>query len=263
MINLEKIKKDWLKSEKNQQKFIGWDFSYLEGKSEMDPLPWDYSKLVLNLLGSEMKLLDMGTGGGELLDSLNHPHQLTSVTEGWEKNYALLLQKLLPLGVNVKFVGDDDFLDFPDDSFDIIINSHESFLVSEVQRVLKPGGYFITQQVGDINGVLLASKLIPDFQKLSFNLHLSTVETELKETGFKILYQNESYPKQKFYDMDGLIYYVRTIPWEFPNFTVNTHFDRLVNLNDELKRNGFVLNLEHRFVIVAQLNTKNMLNNLK
>lgn len=42
--------------------------------------------------------------------------------------------------------------------------------------------------------------------------------------------------------MDALIYYVRTISWEFPNFSVETHMDELMSLQEELLRTGYIYN---------------------
>lgn len=250
----EQLIQSWLDSEQNQKDFIGWDFSYLKGKYEQEPLPWSYYSHVTEHLKPTHQLLDMGTGGGELLQSFEHPLSLTSVTEGWKKNYHYLIKQLKPKGVNVQFVKEDDHLNFPDDSFDIVLNSHESFSINEVRRVLKPNGWFITQQVGDLNGLTLSSKLIPDFTVDSFNLHLSTVVSKLRAAGFKVLYQNEAYPAQRFFDMDGLIYYAKTISWEFPGFSVETHLPQLGALQEELERNGFIYNQEHRFIVAVQLN---------
>ena len=75
-----------------------------------------------------VRLLDMGTGGGELLLTLGHPYELTSVTEGWEPNLALCQKKLAPLGITVKYYDSEKGvpLPFPDDSFDLVIDRHES-----------------------------------------------------------------------------------------------------------------------------------------
>ena len=43
----------------------------------------------------------MGTGGGELLLSFNHPYDKTSVTEGYEPNIKLCQEVLSPLGIKV------------------------------------------------------------------------------------------------------------------------------------------------------------------
>lgn len=249
----QELKIKWLKAEKRQENFIGWDFSAIENSYCQEKNTWNYSEIVNDYLKPSMRLLDMGTGGGELLATFHHPFELTSVTEGWEKNYQLLLEKLAPKGVNVQFVKEDDVLPFSDNSFDIVVNSHESFSTKEVKRVLKSGGIFISQQVGDLNGVNLASRLIPNFKKEKFDFHLSVITRELDQAGFDILYENECYPVQRFFDMEALIYYVKTIEWEFPEFSVENNFQELMDLQKELARNGSIYNSEHRFIFVARL----------
>lgn len=251
-MNNDELKQQWLKSEQLQKKFIGWDFSHIENHYFQETTAWNYRNVVLNYLTPDMRLLDMGTGGGELLRTFNHPSDRTCVTEGWFKNYQLLLKTLFREGVNVQFVEENDYLNFPDNYFDIVINSHESFSTTEVKRVLKSGGLFISQQVGDLNGIHLASRLIPGFKKEKFALHLSSVLEELKLNRFKVLYKDESYPAQKFFNMEALIYYVRTIPWEFQNFSVENNFNNLLYLYDELQNKGYIYSQQHRFIFVAQ-----------
>ncbi len=141
----------------------------------------------------------MGTGGGEFLLSLNHPYEKTSVTEGWQPNIELLKRKLVPLGINLAPIADDDIIDYDDNSFDIILNKHESFNVNEVKRVLKPNGVFITQQVGGENGNCLSNMLIPDFQPKYRNLNLRNIQHELNDSGFEIVFADEYFPYQKFF----------------------------------------------------------------
>ena len=54
-------------------KMIGWDFSFLNDKIIEEPIPWNYKDIIEKHLRSEMKLLDMETGGGEFLLTLEHP----------------------------------------------------------------------------------------------------------------------------------------------------------------------------------------------
>ena len=70
-MDYSKLKELWNKEEKNA--FEGWDFSYLENRWEDEGLPWDYKDILKRYLNLDFKLLDMGTGGGEFLLSLNHP----------------------------------------------------------------------------------------------------------------------------------------------------------------------------------------------
>lgn len=160
-MDYKKLKEQWLLEE--NAVFQGWDFSHLDGRCSNDIVKWDYSEIVRDYLNDGHMLLDMGTGGGEFLLTLNHPYHLTHVTESYPPNVDLCLKKLAPLGINVKQVFDDSHLPFEDDTFDIVINRHESFNMSEVSRILKPNGIFITQQVGGENSIGLSAALIPDF----------------------------------------------------------------------------------------------------
>lgn len=252
MMYKNELIEEWLKYETIN--FDGWDFSHIKDSWENESLPWDYADIVKNYLSSDVELLDMGTGGGEFLLTLNHPYSKTSVTEGWKPNIELLRNKLEPLGIKVAPIGDDDIIDYGDNRFDMIINRHESFNIEEVKRVLKPNGIFITQQVGGKNGNRLSNMLIPNFLPKYEDLSLRNILRDLKEYNFDILFADEYFPYQKFFSMEALIYYAKVIEWEFPGFNVKNNFNQLLNAYDELKRNGYIRNYEHRFLIVAYNN---------
>ena len=68
----------------------GWDFSHIYGRySEEENLPWDFRIVINKYLKNNMKLLDMETGGGEFLLSLNHSKHNTSAIEGYQPNVEL------------------------------------------------------------------------------------------------------------------------------------------------------------------------------
>lgn len=248
---LERLKK-WQLIEELQKNFVGWNFEYLKDRMAGEPLPWDFDQLVRDHLNATSQLLDMGTGGGERLARYGHRNQLTAVTEGWDKNFRYLEETLAPKGVEVRFVKEDDQLAFADERFDLVTNAHESFSSTEVFRVLKPGGFFLTQQVGDLNGLQLASRLLPGYRHRDFNFHLNVVRSELEKVGFKFHFADEWFPQQVFLDMEALVYYCRTIPWEFPDFEVEKHFSQLLSFEDELTRHGKIMNQQHRFVLIAE-----------
>lgn len=141
-----------------------------------------------------MSLLDMGTGDGNFLLSLNHPYNNCYVTEGYIPNYNLCLNKLKPLGIDVKFIDENDILDFKDNMFDLIINRHESFSSDEIFRTLKKGGLFITQQVGSFNNNDLSKQIIPNFKPKFLTNNLKYVIPELQKKGFEILRKAEDFP---------------------------------------------------------------------
>jgi len=244
------LKKIWLQEE--SKVFQGWDFSYLDGRWQDETLLWDYEEIVFKYLKNTDKLLDMGTGGGEFLLSLEHPYNLTCATEAYLPNVELCKEKLLPLGIDIKQNMDDTKVPFDDNEFDVIINRHESFDPKEVQRLLKKNGIFITQQVGGKNGRNLSEKLIDGFKPLYPNHNLSENIKKLKENGFEIIDKNESFNKLKFFDIGAVVYFAKIIEWEFPGFSVESCFENLCKLYLELEEKGFVEAIEHRFLIVAR-----------
>lgn len=62
-MNKEKLLNEWLQEEKVAH-IQGWDFSHIAGKyDEESDLPWNYKKIINRYLLSNMKLLDIDTGG--------------------------------------------------------------------------------------------------------------------------------------------------------------------------------------------------------
>ena len=88
--------------------FSGWDFSWLGRRSSTEPLPWSYRREVARYAGSAgsaAAMLDMGTGGGEVLSRLwpllaPRPTR-TVATEAWPPNVPVAAARLRPLGIPV------------------------------------------------------------------------------------------------------------------------------------------------------------------
>lgn len=245
-----KLKQYLLKEEAHE--FKGWDFSYLNGRWEDEPLPWDYREIVLQYLQKDMRLLDMGTGDGAFLLSLNHPYTLTDVTEGYEPNIKLCQEKLSPIGITVYPVKDDFLTNVSNQTYDLVINRHESYNEAEIRRVLKPQGIFITQQVGAYNNKDLATFFDPNHCDQAPEMTLNKSVKRLIQAGFTITYQNEAFPKLKFFDLGAIAFFAKIIEWEFVNFSVEKTFDKFLILENELKSKGYIESTEHRLIIVAQ-----------
>ena len=77
-------------------------------------------------------------------------------TEGYAPNVPIARKKLEPLGVIVVEVTDDTALPFQDGQFNLIINQHESYAASEVNRILSPSGVFLHNKLA----VLIARNLM-------------------------------------------------------------------------------------------------------
>lgn len=246
---MESLKEYLLREE--QHAFKGWDFGYLEGRCQWETLSWDYKEYVEKYRRDDYKILDMGTGGGEFLLTLHHPYENTSVTEGWEPNFQLCKEKLEPLGITVKFVKEDGLLPFQDEEFDLVISRHEEFVTEEVKRVLKPGGHFVTQQVGCRNDRVLVEKMMENVPIPFLNHDLLHNVNMLKEAGFVIDTQLEEEKEMKLFDLGAAVFFAKQLPWEFPGFSVDNNYDKIVALQQEIDEQGYISNFVHRFLIVA------------
>jgi ubiquinone/menaquinone biosynthesis C-methylase UbiE len=233
-----------------EAKFSGWDFSHLDGHMVQDPLPWNYTDIINEYIKNSNVMLDMGTGGGEFLDSLPYLPRKVYATEGYEPNIEIARQRLAKKNIEVRVVNEDDKLNFDNCLFDLIINRHESYNVDELFRVLKPNSYFITQQVGGMNDYNLNSYLGASQPKY-FNWCLVKTIEELYEAGFSILKRKETIGKSRFYDIASIVYYLKCIPWQIDNFSVDKYSKRLELLNDIIEEQGFIDFLYHRFILVA------------
>ena len=241
------------KAEESIAYIHGWDFSHIAGRyTEQDDLPWDYRAVIEAYLRPEMKILDIDTGGGEFLLSLNHPHENTSATENYPPNVALCREVLLPLGIDFRPGDGKGKLPFDDGSFDLVINRHGDFNAGEIHRVLKPGGLFITQQVGAENDRELVELLCGETPIPFPEQYLRLTSRKFEIAGFTILRGEEAFRPIRFFDVGALVWFARIIQWEFPDFSVDTHLENLLNAQRILEEQGSVDGMIHRFLLVAR-----------
>ena len=234
--------------------FAGWDFSHITitGRMTVAPLPWSYASKLLMPLRKAQSLLDMDTGGGEYLSSLQPLPPLTCATESYAPNVPVARQRLEPLDVKVYQVDPSaNPLPFEDNQFDLIINRHGYYFAQEVLRILKQRHQFITQQVGgsvntELNSLLRAEQYPYAHWTLDYAVK------ELEAAGWRIVEQKEAYPIRRFFDVGAIVYYLKAIPWQVPNFSVEQYFDKLLELHDIMQEQGYIDFHDHSFLIVAE-----------
>ena len=235
------------------QPFVGWDFSYISATGRMAeaPLAWSYASKLLPTLRKAQSMLDMGTGGGEFLSRLQPLPPLTHATEGYAPNVPIARKRLEPLGVRVYEVGEDGQLPFEDNQFELVINRHEYYDPKEVLRVLKSGYRFITQQVGGENEQSLNVLLGTESNQYAY-WTLDYAVRELQEAGWRIIEQKVDSPIMRFYDVGAIVYYLKAIPWQIPDFTVEQYFNKLVEIHSHIDAQGYIDALTNRFLIIAE-----------
>jgi len=223
----------WRREE--QQPFRGWDFAYLEGRMLTEQPPWSHAQRAAELLRGASSVVGLGTRGGERLLDLREswPARVTA-TEEHPPNFELATERLVPLGVRVASVRltEVDPLPFDDEQFDLVRDRHSAFNCAEVARVLAPGGTFLTQQVHgrsaeELHAAFGAAPLWPNASPERYGPWLA-------EAGLEIVNVQTRRGRVTFTDVGALVYYLKAIPWLVPGFSVTTHKDPLLRLQEHL-----------------------------
>ncbi len=237
------------------QPFTGWDFSYIDGRYEMVHAPdtWDFQGYLRSRLLHVQTMLDIDTGGGEWLANLQPLPARTYATESYPPNVPVARQHLEPLGVTVCALDEreKDHMPFADEQFDLIMCRHGHYVPQELWRILKPGQQFVTQQVGgEVNKELHTMLDAPPYQYANWTLPRAVSELQL--AGFQILDQREAFLLSHFNDIGALVYYLKCISWQIPDFSVEKYFDKLLELHQQIQEKGALDTHFHQFFIVAQ-----------
>ena len=199
---------------------VGFDLSPVAERVVEDPLPWDYAALARELVGSDRgSVLDLGTGGGELLSALGPFPAGSAATEGWPPNLPVARRRLEPLGVEVRPVeGDEEqLLPFFDEQFAVVLDRHEEFDPDEVLRVLEPGGVFLTQQVDSRDGLRLSTALGVELPWDPDSVTLEAAVDVLRDAGFVVDVAREHEGLRRFRDLSSVLWYLKLIAWQVPD----------------------------------------------
>ena len=125
---------------RHAQAIVGWDWSRL--RTRRDPEPWSYIDVLREHVTAETSALDIGTGGGEVFSEVARP---TDVALDFSLEMLAVAKTNLPCPL---VAGDGHALPFRPRSFEVVCERHVGVDPAQVLRVLRPGGVFVTQQVG-------------------------------------------------------------------------------------------------------------------
>ena len=118
--------------------------------------------------------------------------------------------------------------------------------------MLKPGGLFLTEQVGEDNDRDLVERVLPGTPKPFPHKNLQEQRAAFETAGFRILRGEEAFRPIFFYDVGAFVWFARVIEWEFPGFSVERCFDRLLAMQETLEKTGAVQGTIHRYLIAAR-----------
>ena len=124
----------------------------------------------------------------------------------------------------------------------------------KIQRFLSQP-FFVAEQFSGISGKYVKLEdTIRGFKEIIEGKHDNLPEQKkaFEDAGFEILQADEAYRPIHFYDVGALVWFARIIQWEFPGFSVDSCFDRLLTLQETIDSEGNITGTIHRFLIVAK-----------
>jgi SAM-dependent methyltransferase len=223
----------------------GWEFAWLDGRAIGSEPSWSYLELARPLLRRAGSLLDLDTGGGELLAELAPLPPHTVAVEGWAPNVAVARDRLAPFGVSV-------ITELPggEGEFDVVLSRHGRLPVADIARLLKPGGTLLSQQVGsddltELNAALGAPPPYP--QQWTADVAVAALEA----AGLVVTDVREEHPPLAFRDVGAIVYQLRAVPWQVRDFTPQRYDRGLRRLDAMIRTDGAYTVAAHRFLVQA------------
>ncbi|MGC4868873.1 class I SAM-dependent methyltransferase [Micromonospora sp. DT53] len=229
----------------------GWGFGWLAGRATEERPPWGYAQLVADRMARADAALDVDTGGGEVLAEVPRPPKLLTATEAWPPNVEVARRNLRRVGASVVAVAPDGPLPFRDASFDLVVSRHPVRTDwAETARVLRPGGTFLSQQIGagtmrELSEAILGP-LPPPTRR-----HPEQAAAAAEAAGLRVVDLRRATLRATFADIGAVVWFLRKVIWTVPGFTVDRYRAPLHRLHRHIVDEGPFVAHAQRFLIEA------------
>lgn len=238
--------------------FSGWS---LPGSGRIDaPPPWDYEAIARDHASRASRVLDLGTGGGEVLSRIAEGVATRFVaTEEWHVNAPVARDRLAPLGVPVVRAQSEQQRDelvrerkgplpFRDGVFDLVLSRHEGIMPAEIDRLLRPGGLFLTQQVArgqweELRAFFPRMTVWPD--------HFSGYRREFEAMGYAVTGEEHRW-RVAYAGLGDLVYTLLVCSWEIPGFDPVAEIEPLLAMEDATRTDAGIVLMLSRYLITAR-----------
>jgi SAM-dependent methyltransferase len=230
----------------------GWDFSWFDGRATEERPPWGYAHLMGERMRGAASALDIETGGGEVLATIAQPPPLLVATESWRPNVAVAHRGLTAVGAHVVAVADAPVLPFVGGAFDLVVSRHPVVILwDEIARVLRPGGTYLSQQIGaGTNRELTAFMMGP--QPLNHRRGADSLRAAAEDAGLEVVELRSCALRVEFYDIAAVVYFLRKVRWTVPDFSVQRYGKRLRAMHEIIERDGAFRSTAQRILLEAR-----------
>ncbi len=234
-------------------KLDGYDFSRV--RCGRGPVPWDYVDIVRRYLKPTDRVLDIGTAGGEIFFSLAHCFgegvcfdYYPGMVKTAKRNRSTL--RLDHISVLQMWAGD---LGFKANVFDVVLNRHVGVYVSEIVRVLRLGGFFITQQVLQRTSLNLLKAF--DWTPANFGpdwFHtVADLADQFRSHGCHVLAQGEYNVPIWYPDIASFMVWALAVPWP-EEIDLDKHWQYINRILETCQTERGIETNEHRGLLIVQ-----------
>jgi SAM-dependent methyltransferase len=224
----------------------GWDFSRM--RTVRQPVPWEYEEVVAAYLRPADRVLDIGTGGGERFLRLA-PRFGSGIGVDPDPEMVEIARENGRDQPNVRFRVDDHLLAQTSETFDVALCRHAPYDPAVLHERLSPGGYVLTQQVGERNMGNVKAATGQAFSVWTFD------PGEFERAGFRVLATMEYDVEYVVQDVESLVFWLQALDLmhaDLPGGRLTGDADAFNQLlAGNVDERGFVTN-EHRYMVVAQ-----------
>jgi SAM-dependent methyltransferase len=234
----------------------GWDFSWFDGRGTEERPPWGYARLMGERVRRARAVLDIQTGGGEVLAAAliggSGVPPLLAATESWPPNVEIARRNLDPFGATMAEVPDDADLPFGSATFDLVVSRHPTeVLWPEIARVLQPGGSYFSQQIGagtnrELTDFMMGPQPVDD----SRSTELAVAEAE--QAGLEVTDLRKATLRVEFFDVAAVVHFLKKVLWTVPGFTVAGYQQPLRRMHEHIESHGSFVSNAQRFLIEAR-----------
>lgn len=234
----------------------GWDFSWFAGRATEARPSWGYATSLATRLPHTRDLLDIDTGGGEVLAfALDHADgrpRRTVATEAWPPNARKAAALLAPRHATV--VQAQAPYPFRPASFDLITSRHPvTPHWPELARLLTPGGTYFAQHVGYRSAFELVEWFLgPQPPDVSHDRHPETERAAAENAGLDVVGLRAERLRMEFHDIAAVVHFLRKVVWMVPGFTVARHRPQLLRLHERIEADGPFVAHSSRHLIEAR-----------
>ncbi len=231
----------------------GWDFSWFEGRATEERPPWGYARLMGEHMAGAEAALDIETGGGEVLATTARPPALLVATEGWWPNVEVARVQLQGVGARVVAAADAPALPFADASFDLVVSRHPVVVLwDEIARVLRPGGTYLSQQIGPGTNRELTDFVMGP-QPVNESRSAARARAGAQQAGLEVVDLRECALRVEFFDVGAVVHFLRKVRWTVPGFTPEAYETALRRLHAQIERDGSFVSTARRLLVECRL----------